>query len=137
MLTYLDANLHPEKYARDVAPGSPLATLPSAVTLVRKPPGEPEGLNLPLAWGFDPKTRSFDHGGGTFGAGSYVAFYPERDLGIVALYNRGGPFPRFVDRVGQNVYELIAGEPAHPVDYLSNGDCKALDRFCNRKSQTK
>jgi D-alanyl-D-alanine-carboxypeptidase/D-alanyl-D-alanine-endopeptidase len=33
MLTYLDANLHPEKYAAGAAPGSPRATLPAAIPL--------------------------------------------------------------------------------------------------------
>jgi hypothetical protein len=33
MLTYLDANLHPEKYAAGAATDSPLTTLPAAVAL--------------------------------------------------------------------------------------------------------
>ena len=33
MLTYLDANLHPDKYAKGAGTDSPAATLPAAVAL--------------------------------------------------------------------------------------------------------
>jgi D-alanyl-D-alanine-carboxypeptidase/D-alanyl-D-alanine-endopeptidase len=37
MLTYLDANLHPEKYAARATPGSAAAILPAAIALDTKP----------------------------------------------------------------------------------------------------
>jgi serine-type D-Ala-D-Ala carboxypeptidase/endopeptidase len=75
MLTYLDANLHPEKYAAGAAPGSPLATLPGAVALQHAPvttaPLWVANLagdgQIALAWVIDPHTHFLGHGGATFG----------------------------------------------------------------------
>jgi hypothetical protein len=45
---------------------------------------------------------------------------------VISLYNRGGPFPRFVDRVGDIVSELLSGQPSVRVDHLADEDKKAL-----------
>jgi serine-type D-Ala-D-Ala carboxypeptidase/endopeptidase len=128
MLTYLDANLHPDKYAAGTPAGSPVTTLPAAVALDHqlraniKLNGE---LKIALAWFFDTKTGSYSHGGGTGGYTSEVQFNPEHNLGIVTLYNRENldiAAPRFAERVDENVFELMTGKPAIPVDYISQDE---------------
>jgi serine-type D-Ala-D-Ala carboxypeptidase/endopeptidase len=127
MLTYLDANLHPGKYAAGAAPGSPAAALPAAVALDHQPRADAgKDTKIALAWFIDPKTHSYLHNGGTHGYGAFAAFNPGQDWGVVVLYNRGGPFPRFVDRVGENIAALLAGQPAPSLDYLCNADRQAL-----------
>jgi len=133
MLTYLDANLHPEKYAKGAAAGSPAASLPAAIALdhqVRAQVGE--NASIALAWLFDPKTQSYSHEGLTAGYGSLAQFTPERDRAIVVLYNRlefsFGPM-RFPQRVAENVSQLMSGQPSIPLDVLSADDRASLNRL--------
>ena len=130
MLTYLDANLHPEKYAAGAAPGSPAATLPAAIAIDHEPRAEVDevgkGARIALAWFISPKTGSYGHSGGTGGYGTYSVFNPGHDYAVVALYNRDNDFPRFVDQVGENISDLLLGEPAIPPPFMSDADRKAL-----------
>jgi D-alanyl-D-alanine-carboxypeptidase/D-alanyl-D-alanine-endopeptidase len=125
LLTYLDANLHPERYAAGAATGSPAATWPAAVALdhqVRANIKLNGKLKIALAWFFDPKTGSYNHGGGTGAYTSEVLFNPKEDVAVVALYNRENldlTAPRFAGRAAENVFELMSGKPAIPVDYIS------------------
>ncbi len=129
MLTYLDANLHPRKYAADAAAGSPAATLPAAIELSHESFSDaPEiGAKVGLGWFINPNApRWFDHNGGTGGYGSFARFCPEQDWGFVVLYNRDGPDPRFVDMVGVNITQLLTGQPSVRLDWLPETDRKAL-----------
>jgi hypothetical protein len=54
-----------------------------------------------------------------------VEFAPAQDRGIVVLYNRMDELPgqrRFVDRVAENVNELMSGRPATRIDLISEDD---------------
>ena len=130
MLTYLDANMHPDKYAAGAASGSPAATLPAAIAIDHEPRADaPEivkGGRIALAWFIDPKNDSYAHGGGTGGYGSFAVFNPDHDYAVIALYNRAGAAPRFVDRVGANLNELLLGEPATPPPFMNGADRRAL-----------
>ena len=132
LLTYLDANLHPEKYTGGAAADSAAATLPAAVALDHqlranvKLNGE---VKIALAWFFDSKTGSYGHGGGTGGYTSQVQFNREHDLGIVTLYNRENmdiTAPQFAERLNDNILQLMTGKPAIPVDYISRDERIAL-----------
>jgi serine-type D-Ala-D-Ala carboxypeptidase/endopeptidase len=132
MLTYLDANMHPEKYAAGAAPDSPAATLPAAVALDHQLQNKIQ-LNgdsmIALAWNFDKKTGEYGHAGGTGGYNTIVQFNPKKDYGIVALYNRISQelaAPGFVYRVAENTTQLLTGKPAVPIDYLSESEKDAL-----------
>jgi len=130
MLTYLDANLHPDKYARGAGTDSPAATLPVAVALDHQLRAKIEGdTKIALAWGFDPKTGSYGHSGGTGGYSSVAGFIPNQDRAIVVLYNRDNldpAAPRFVDRVAENIGELMLGKPSIPLDFISEDERLAL-----------
>lgn len=132
MLTYLDANLHPEKYAAGAAPGSPAATLPAAIALDHEPRADAGDGKIALAWGINPNTHSFTHGGGTGGYASFAEFTPDKDWAVVALYNREDS-NRFVDCVGRNVSALLSGMPAVPLDFMSYEEKMALQHPAPRE----
>ena len=116
LLTYLDANLHPERYP----------TLAAALALDHRLEADtgPDSA-VALAWLFDRKLGLFEHGGSTPGFTAHTEFMPARDCGIVVLYNRMDELPnqqRFVDRVAENINELMSGEPATRLDTIPESD---------------
>ena len=128
MLTYLDANMHPEKYVAGAKSGSAASTLPTAMAIDHQlranitPNGDKK---IALTWWFDRKTGSYSHGGGTGGYTSMAGFNPQRDVAVVALYNRENTdinAPPFAQRIAENVSDLLKGEPAIPIDYLSDDE---------------
>ena len=133
LLIYLDANLHPEKYASGATAGSPAATLPAAFAIDHELRADVSTTGkVALAW-FVDKDHNFAHNGGTTGYNCYVEFNPQNDRAIVALYNRGtqdlvGPI-FFADRVAENVRELLSGKPSIKLDVLSDDDRAALNRL--------
>ncbi len=126
LLTYLDANLHPERYAVGTAPGSPAATLPAAFAMDHQIRGSAKpNTEVALAWLFDRKSGRYEHGGTTPGYTAHVEFSPNRDRGIVVLYNRMDDQPgreRFVDRVAENIDELMSGTSAARIDFITDDD---------------
>jgi len=132
MLTYLDANLHPDKYAASAAADSPAATLPAAVALdhqVRANVSVNGDTRIALAWFFNPKTGSYSHAGGTGGYTSMASFNPGEDRAIVVLSNRDNmdpAAPQLVERVVENTDELMTGKPSIPLDFISEDERLAL-----------
>jgi len=118
MLTYLAANLHPDKIDTG-APGSPASTLPAAIALTHQLRNTAVGdLKIGLAWLCNDQTRRCFHDGGTGGYTSYVVFMPKDDRAFVILYNHedvesGNPFTQ---RVFANVASIMAGEPVPPLE---------------------
>src|SRR5258708_1289873 len=111
MLTYLDANLHPEKYAAG-QPGSSAGSLPATIAMSHGPQADaPDvGGKIGLGWFIDPHPPHWiDHNGGTGGYGSFIRFCPEQDWGFVILYNRASPDLRFVDSVRVAAAQLLSG----------------------------
>ncbi len=125
LLTYLDANLHPERYA-GAAPSSPGATMAAAFALDHQLRGiVKQNTEVALAWLYDVQSGRFEHDGTTPGFTAHVEFAPEEDRGIVVLYNRMDEQPgqeRFVDRVAENINELMSGKPASRIDFISEND---------------
>lgn len=126
LLNYLDANLHPERYATGAAPGSPGATMPAAFALSHQLRGVvKQNTEVALAWLYDVQSGRFEHGGTTPGYTAHVEFAPGQDRGIVVLYNRMDEQTgqqRFVDRVAENINELMSGKPASRIDFISEYD---------------
>lgn len=123
LLTYLDANLHPEKYAAEAPPGTPRATLPAATAIDHQLRGDADpGDKIALAWFFHEQPRYFSHDGKSGGYNSRVAFYPEKDRAIVVLYNRDHLSPaglsQLVNRISDNVDELMSGHPTTRIDFV-------------------
>jgi hypothetical protein len=107
MLTYLDANLHPEKYAAGATPGSSAATLREALALDHESRADMPGGKIVLAWWINLKPLYLDHDGGTFGYTSFARFNPVQDWAVIVLYNRSplNPAsltdPSYTDSVGE------------------------------------
>jgi serine-type D-Ala-D-Ala carboxypeptidase/endopeptidase len=123
LLTYLDANLHPEKYAAGAPPGTPLATLPATIGIDHQLRADADpGDKIALAWFFHEQPRYFSHDGKGGGYNSRVAFYPEQDRAIVVLYNRDHLSPaglsQLVNRIADNIEELMSGRPTTRIDFV-------------------
>jgi hypothetical protein len=135
VLTYLDANLHPQKYAAHARADSPAATLPAAVAVDHKVRAETYAeVKIALAWIID-QSGTYKHSGGSYGHISYAEFNPDRDQALVVFYNRRNldALP-YADRVGENVNALMEGKPAISLDVLSEDERAVLDPhvFSNR-----
>ena len=107
MLTYLEAQLHPEKF-----PGLAVAIRQTHQLRGNFSPG----MRIGLAWLYIEKDGAYWHNGGTGGYSSYAFFDPKNDCAGVVLFNttvQGG----FADRLGAHVRQRLVGEPAVSVGY--------------------
>jgi CubicO group peptidase (beta-lactamase class C family) len=130
LLTYLQANLHPETLAVGAAPGSPSATLPAALMLDHRLHGDGPGMaKVAFAWWYSEQAGVYHHDGGAADYTAHVEFNPTKDRAIVVLYNRyemtPGQIP-LVHRVAENVDALMSGKPPIALDYLSDIDRATL-----------
>jgi serine-type D-Ala-D-Ala carboxypeptidase/endopeptidase len=108
MLTYLEANLHPETLK------------PAATTLAAAIRQQHElradafpGTRIALAWLFESESGNYWHNGGTGGYSSYAFFNPKGDYAAVVLLNTTlGTTGSFADRLGQHISQRLAGKPA-------------------------
>lgn len=121
MLTYLEAQLHPEaingnSHSEDTA--SPSKTMESALQMSHELHAEAlPGMQVALAWLYDTKTGDFWHNGATGGYSSYAFFNLKDDTaGIVLLNTTIGARGSFADRLGQHVAERLTGKPAISLD---------------------
>jgi CubicO group peptidase (beta-lactamase class C family) len=102
MLTYLEAQLHPE-------------TAPFRAALVesQRLRGYVAGrTSIALAWTYDTDTGIYSHSGATGGFTSYAFFAPRRDFaGVVFLNARSAALPDFLF-LCDHVRQRLSGEPA-------------------------
>jgi D-alanyl-D-alanine-carboxypeptidase/D-alanyl-D-alanine-endopeptidase len=126
LLTYLDANLNPGHYAVGAVRRSPAATLPNAIALDHHLRGAvDQNTQIAFSWLYNVKAERFEHGGTTPGFTAHVEFAPKRDRAIVVLYNRMDEMTgqtRFVDRIAENINDLMSGAPAVRIDIISESD---------------
>ncbi len=105
MLTYLEAQLHPQKL-----PGS----LPKAIAAsheLRSAAGP--GAHIGFAWIHRDAAGAYWHNGATGGYSSYAWFSPKQDSAFIVLVNRTvGPQGSFGDLLGAHITQRLAGEPA-------------------------
>lgn len=114
MLTYLEAHLHPEKLSWGGSVGtSSSSTLARAITQshVLRADVAPT-MRIGLAWFYDSETGNYWHNGGTGGYSSYAFFNPEGDYAAVVLFNTSPSAGDFMDKLGQHIYQRLAGKPA-------------------------
>ena len=122
LLTWLDTNLHPDHYAA----GASGATMPAAFAIDHQLRGNvTQNTEVAFSWLYDVESHTYEHGGTTPGYTAHVEFTPDDDRAIVVLYNRMDEVPgqqRFVDRIAENINELMSGEPAARIDVISDED---------------
>jgi CubicO group peptidase (beta-lactamase class C family) len=113
MLTYLEANLHPESL-KQIPGGSPAATISAALVQQHELRADvAPGMRIALAWLYIEDSGDYWHNGGTGGFSSYSFFNPKGDYAAIVLLNTGpGDTGSFADRLGQHISQRLAGKPA-------------------------
>jgi D-alanyl-D-alanine-carboxypeptidase/D-alanyl-D-alanine-endopeptidase len=113
MLTYLEANLHPERVKPTLASTAD-KTIASALARDHELHADSMGdQKIALAWLYDPSSENFWHNGATGGYSAYAFFNPKGDYAAVVLLNATiGPQGSFADRIGEHISERLAGKPA-------------------------
>jgi CubicO group peptidase (beta-lactamase class C family) len=113
MLTYLEAQLHPDRLAPSARATPEGRTLPAAIAASHAVRGEAgPGLHIALNWLRVDATGSYWHNGGTGGQTAFALFNPEKDFGVVVLCNTSLEDRRFADDVGAHVTQRLVGMPA-------------------------
>lgn len=104
MLTYLEAQLHPEKFP----------ALAAAIAQTHEPRAEAGLLGrIGLAWLYVTKGEFYWHNGGTGGYSSYAFFDPKDDCAGVVLFNTTlGGQGSFADLLGTHIQQRLLGKPA-------------------------
>jgi serine-type D-Ala-D-Ala carboxypeptidase/endopeptidase len=113
MLTYLEANLHPEQLTLPL--GSPgAATLSAALVQSHQLRADASpGMRIALAWLYETNTGNYWHNGATGGYSSYAFFNPQGDYAVIVLLNTSiGKTGSFADRIGEHISQRLAGKPA-------------------------
>ena len=103
LLTYLQANLHPERFAALAGPIN-AAHQPRNVA--------PSGGQIALAWNYAAASGTYRHGGATGGFTSYVLFNPQADYAVVVLMNSGPNLLLAPEMIGEHIRQRLAGEEA-------------------------
>jgi CubicO group peptidase (beta-lactamase class C family) len=113
MLTYLEANLHPESL-NPTSNSAAAHTLASALTQqheLRADAGP--GTRIALAWLFESESGNYWHNGATGGYSSYAFFNPKGDYAAVVLLNTSiTNTGSFADRVGRHISQRLIGKAA-------------------------
>ena len=113
MLTYLEANLHPENI-KPPAGGAAGSTLQAALNFSHQLRADSlPGMRIALAWLYQPDTGNYWHNGATGGYSAYGFFNPKGDYAAIVLVNSTlGSKGSFADRLGEHISERLAGKPA-------------------------
>ena len=102
MLTYLEAQLHPER--------TPFrAALVESQMLFNYVAGN---VRSALAWQCEPETSVYMHDGATGGFTSFALFNPRRDFAAVGFMNAAPVTFPFIQFLGEHVRQRLSGEPA-------------------------
>jgi CubicO group peptidase (beta-lactamase class C family) len=111
MLSYLEANLRPEKQA---ASGSGAGrTLAAALAQSHQLCADAGNLKIAFAWLYNPQTKDYWHNGATGGYSSFAFFNRQGDYAGVVLVNRTvGGDGDLADLLGQHLSQRFAGQPA-------------------------
>jgi CubicO group peptidase (beta-lactamase class C family) len=117
LLTYLEAQLHPER--ADSHGASKARTLAAALKLSQELRSEAApGMRIAFNWLYVTADGTYWHNGGTGGYSSYAFFNPKNDYaGVVLLNTTVSGTGSFADLVGHHLEQRLTGKPA-----LSLGD---------------
>lgn len=110
MLTYLEAQLHPDRVTGKTREAR---TLAAAITASHEVRGEVGGgMHIALNWFRIDAIGSYWHNGATGGFSSYALFDPAKDYAVIVLFNRSIDDGSFADELGKHIVQRLAGEPA-------------------------
>jgi CubicO group peptidase (beta-lactamase class C family) len=103
MLTYLEAQLHPERF-----PALAAALAESHKLRADGIPGE----RIALAWLYKPDSGIYHHNGATAGYTADAFFHPQGDYAAIALINTGPNLVFNADQLADHLRQRLAGERA-------------------------
>ncbi len=127
MLTYLQANLHPDKLPSAATQTPSGKTLPAALAQSHELRADAlPGMRIALAWLYVAATGSYWHNGATGGYSSFAFFNPNADYAVVVLMNTSATF---ADRVGQHIAQRLAGKPAISLSPANDHDAQEAASF--------
>lgn len=108
MLTWAEANLHPDQLSEGVGAGR--TALAVALSDAQQP-RDKVGVNgrIGLAWFIDPATGRISHGGATRGTTAEVSFTPREDTALVVLSNTGPGSAFAAGILGDHIRARLAG----------------------------
>jgi serine-type D-Ala-D-Ala carboxypeptidase/endopeptidase len=113
MLTYLEAELHPDhlpEAARRTPEGK---TLGPAIRASQVAQGEAQGgMHIALNWFRVDESGSYWHNGATGGYSAFAGFNPEKDVAIIVLSNTSLGDRTFADDLGAHIAQRLSGKPA-------------------------
>jgi len=112
MLTYLQAQLHPEKVS--LTHSSKARTLTAALKLSQELRAEvAPGMQIGFNWLYVTADGTYWHNGGTGGFSSYAFFNPKGDYaGVVLLNTTVSPTASFADLIGHHLEQRLTGKSA-------------------------
>jgi hypothetical protein len=103
MLKYLDAQLHPERFA----------FLERALNETHRVRDDfSSDQRIALGWLYMAKTGLYEHNGATAGFTSYAYFDPNHDTAVVVLFNTGPSQVMGPEQLGEHIRQRLLGEPA-------------------------
>ncbi|MEO6777249.1 MAG: serine hydrolase domain-containing protein [Kofleriaceae bacterium] len=110
MLTYLDAQLHPDHVKGRTREAK---TLPAALAASHEVRGEVGGgMHIALNWFRVDNSGIYWHNGATGGFSSFAAFDPANDFAVIVLFDRSIDDGSFADDLGNHLVQRLAGKPA-------------------------
>ncbi len=113
MLTYLEAQLHPEHLPPAVRATREGKTLAAAIAASHVLVGEAsKGAHVALGWTRIDENGSYWHNGDTAGYDAFALFEPENDFAVVVLGNTASGAWPFAEAVGAHVGLRLLGKPA-------------------------
>jgi D-alanyl-D-alanine-carboxypeptidase/D-alanyl-D-alanine-endopeptidase len=111
MLTYLEAQLHPEALPTRVGSTDAVSTIPEAIRESHVLHAEAGPVwHIALDWFHYDNGRGYFHSGMSGGYSSFALFNPERNYGFVVLCNTAAN--GFADMLGEHIAERFEGKPA-------------------------
>jgi CubicO group peptidase (beta-lactamase class C family) len=113
MLTYLDAQLHPNHLPASTLAAPNGKTLPAAIEQTHIVHAEvAPGTHIALNWFHIDDTGTYWHNGGTGGYTSYAAFNPQQDFAFIILNNVSPGENSLADILGAHIEQRLEGKPA-------------------------
>lgn len=113
MLTYLEAQLHPDHLPATARNSTEGKTLAAAIAASHEVHGEvAPGTHIALNWLCEDAAGWYWHDGVTGGYSAFAVFAPEQDFAVVVLTNTSRGGSQFVDMLGRHIAQRMSGRPA-------------------------
>jgi D-alanyl-D-alanine-carboxypeptidase/D-alanyl-D-alanine-endopeptidase len=106
MLTYLEANLHPDTLRT--------GTLPRALAMSHELRADVSPkMRIAFAWLSNTDSGAYWHNGATGGYSSFALFNPKGNYAVVVLFNTSiSGTGSFADRLGEHIVQRLSGKAA-------------------------